>query len=129
MQPELYQCFAKETGLLESHFGGLGQSSSYVLGEEQHGLQWHIYVASVDPQLLPLRPPTYTLEVCMTELCPAKVPLLQLTAMASKKYPLLSTMNDAPACHVRHNESMGPDHDSTLILHSRHPSLWAGELS
>jgi len=73
LQPELYRCFAKETGLLESYFGGLGQSSSYVLGEEQHGLQWHIYVASMQPRLLPPRVPTYTLEVCMTELCPAKV--------------------------------------------------------
>jgi hypothetical protein len=75
LQPELYQSFAKETGLLESHFGGLGDSSSYVLGDEKHGLQWHIYVASMEPCRLPQSKPTYTLEVCMTELCPAKVPI------------------------------------------------------
>jgi hypothetical protein len=84
LQPKLYQSFANETSLLEDHFGGLGNSSSYVLGDEKHGLQWHIYVASLEPHLMPQSKPTYTLEVCMTELCPAKV------ATPHSSYPRLS---------------------------------------
>lgn len=75
MQPDLYRSFAKETSFLEQHFGYLGESGSYILGDDNHGLQWHIYIVSDtsinSKDLIPK--PTYTLEVCMTELCPAKV--------------------------------------------------------
>ena len=74
MQPELYQSFAKETSHLEQHFGHLGESGSYILGDDAHGLQWHVYVVGEDPTPTSAKAkPVYTLEVCMTELCPAKV--------------------------------------------------------
>ena len=72
MQPELYRSFTTETEVLDSYFSVLGNTGSYVLGDDAHGLQWHIYVASTTNPTVDC-PPTYTLEVCMTELCPAKV--------------------------------------------------------
>ena len=75
VQPGLYQSFASETEFLESFFGQMGgEGGSYVLGDSAHGLQWHIYVADAEPgPVLVEAKPTYTLEVCMTELCSAKV--------------------------------------------------------
>ena len=75
VQPGLYQSFASETEFLESFFGQLGgEGGSYVLGDSAHGLQWHIYVADAEPAPVAVAAkPTYTLEVCMTELCSAKV--------------------------------------------------------
>ena len=74
VQPELYQSFAKETSHLEQHFGHLGESGSYILGDDAHGLQWHVYVVGEGPAPTSAKAkPVYTLEVCMTELCPAKV--------------------------------------------------------
>lgn len=75
LQPNLYRCFSSETEFLNEHFGHLGgEGGSYVLGDANHGLQWHIYVADTQQARTPIdtTTPTYTLEVCMTELCPAK---------------------------------------------------------
>ena len=75
LQPEVYQCFDQEVAYLKHHFGNLGYGGdAYVLGDASNGLQWHVYVADADhtlpqPQAAPA---VYSLEVCMTELCPAK---------------------------------------------------------
>ena len=74
LQPELYQSFAKETSHLEQYFGHLGESGSYILGDDAHGLQWHVYIVSENkPKHDIVAKPIYTLEVCMTQLCPKKV--------------------------------------------------------
>lgn len=61
-----------------------GACSAYVLGDSLGGLQWHVFVADADgspaagrlqpaaPALAPAPSPMYTLEVCMTGLCPVK---------------------------------------------------------
>ena len=75
LQPEVYQCFDLEGAFLKQHFGKLGQGGdAYILGDATNGLQWHVYVADADhsaprPQS---EPATYSLEVCMTELCTEK---------------------------------------------------------
>jgi len=70
-QPLIYQDWNKEVDFLNQHFDGLpGGPSAYVLGDSQSGLQWHIYAAdrtARSAQTLS-RAPTYSLEVCMTEL-------------------------------------------------------------
>ena len=72
MQPEPYQDFAAETAVLRAILGELGiQGAAYVLGDALAGLQWHIFVADCNEPLA--LPRTYTLEVCMTDLCPLKV--------------------------------------------------------
>ncbi|DBA97123.1 TPA: Mitochondrial 2-oxoadipate and 2-oxoglutarate transporter, variant 2 [Trebouxia sp. C0004] len=74
-QPEEYQCFDQEVAYLKQHFGELGHGgNAYVLGDASNGLQWHVYVADADhtdpkPQAAPA---VYSLEVCMTELCPER---------------------------------------------------------
>lgn len=74
-QPEVHQCFHQEVAYLKHHFCNLGHGGdAYVLGDASNGLQWHVYVADADhtaprPQSAPA---TYSLEVCMTELCPEK---------------------------------------------------------
>lgn len=75
MQPDLYRCFSKESQFLDSHFGPMGgEGGSYILGDAANGLQWHIYVADAEASPQAVGPmPTYSLEVCMTELCPVKV--------------------------------------------------------
>lgn len=75
LQPEVYQCFDQEVAYLKQHFGKLGHGGdAYVLGDASNGLQWHVYVADADhtiprPQAAPA---VYSLEVCMTELCPER---------------------------------------------------------
>ena len=75
LQPEVHQCFHQEVAYLKHHFCNLGHGGdAYVLGDASNGLQWHVYVADADhtaprPQSAPA---TYSLEVCMTELCPEK---------------------------------------------------------
>lgn len=62
-----------------------GVCSAYVLGDSLGGLQWHVFVADADaagstaasrlqPAAAPAPTPSpvYTLEVCMTGLCPIK---------------------------------------------------------
>ena len=59
-----------------------GSRGAYVLGDALRGLQWHVFVADAagpaDPAPLAPQPPlppraaTYTLEACMTGLCPVK---------------------------------------------------------
>ena len=75
MQPEVYQCFDQEVAYLKHHFGNLGHGGdAYILGDASNGLQWHVYVAESD-QAAPKpqsKPATYSLEVCMTELCTEK---------------------------------------------------------
>ena len=72
-----------ETALLRKQFAGMGGSrGAYVLGDALRGLQWHVFVADAtggsDPAPLAAQMPpssraaTYTLEVCMTGLCPVK---------------------------------------------------------
>ena len=71
----MYQCFDQEVAYLKQHFGALGHGGdAYVLGDASSGLQWHVYVVDADhsspkPQAAPA---VYSLEVCMTELCPQK---------------------------------------------------------
>ncbi len=75
LQPQVYQCFDQEVAYLKQHFGTLGHGGdAYVLGDASNSLQWHVYVADADhmapkPQAAPA---VYSLEVCMTELCPEK---------------------------------------------------------
>jgi len=75
LQPEVYQCFDQEVAYLKQHFGELGHGGdAYVLGDASNGLQWHVYLADADhtipkPQAAPA---VYSLEVCMTELCPER---------------------------------------------------------
>ena len=121
VQPEVYHSFASEQAYLEQHFGHLGSGGhAYVLGDPDHGLQWHVYVAETSTcasslctpdaesdsvsaaqrqtaaavasktvQPLPVvadtaqpavmnastaaaQPATFSLEVCMTDLDPAR---------------------------------------------------------
>ena len=74
LQPEPYQDFSAESAALTASLGDLGRAgAAYVMGDALAGLQWHIYLAEVENvQLLP-QEPTYSLEVCMTDLCPLKV--------------------------------------------------------
>lgn len=63
-QPAPYSSgFEEEVALLNLHFGGLG-AAAYVLGEETHGLQWHVYVAGRTSSPVP----TFNVELCMTDL-------------------------------------------------------------
>jgi len=49
LQPEVYHSFASEQAYLEQHFGHLGSGGhAYVLGDPDHGLQWHVYVADAN---------------------------------------------------------------------------------
>jgi S-adenosylmethionine decarboxylase len=72
-QPEPHACFDKESALLRSLFGSMGGGcSAYVLGDAYNGLQWHVFVAD-DQRIVPDHgSATYSLEVCMTQLMPAK---------------------------------------------------------
>jgi len=90
-QPAPHHDFSAETATLRAAFPGLA-GGAYVLGDALDGLQWHVYVAdgavegaaaeaeaaavaAADPLAFPTplpRPPTYTLEVCMTGLDPAR---------------------------------------------------------
>lgn len=77
LQPEVYQCFDQEVAYLKQHFGNLGHGGdAHILGDASNGLQWHVYVADADhtaPQQSLAGPSaTYSLEVCMTELCAQK---------------------------------------------------------
>ena len=76
LQPEVYQCFDQEVAYLKQHFGNLGHGGdAYILGDASNGLQWHVYVADADQSVRnqsQAGPATYSLEVCMTELCPQK---------------------------------------------------------
>ena len=63
LQPELYHSFAQEAAHLDTYFAALG-SSSHVLGHPADGLQWHVYVAGTACA----QQPTWSLEVCMTQL-------------------------------------------------------------
>lgn len=87
LQPEIYQNFEHEVAYLKQYFGGLGHGGdAHVLGDPSNGLQWHVYVADADPRVpCPIAAPlagadamlahptaataTYSLEVCMTQLC------------------------------------------------------------
>ncbi|KAL3132948.1 Mitochondrial 2-oxoadipate and 2-oxoglutarate transporter [Trebouxia sp. C0009 RCD-2024] len=75
-QPEVYQCFDQEVAYLKQHFGNLGHGGdAHILGDASNGLQWHVYVADADhttPRQSQAGPATYSLEVCMTQLCPQK---------------------------------------------------------
>ena len=66
---------------LRAALGGMGAlGSAYVLGDALNGLQWHVFVADAGPLgALPAPPPVYTLEICMTRLCPVKVLLRRLS--------------------------------------------------
>lgn len=63
--------FDDEVSFLDKLFGQLDPAGrqAYVLGEDQHGLQWHVYLAGrPDTASVPSRA-TFNLEMCMTELC------------------------------------------------------------
>lgn len=66
-QPAPHGNFDAEAAYLNTHFGHLeetGQGQAYVLGEQDQGLQWHVYVAG--RMTAPVA--TFNLEMCMTEL-------------------------------------------------------------
>eukprot|EP00884_Botryococcus_braunii_P015802 jgi/Botrbrau1/2905/Bobra.0036s0045.2 len=69
-QPEPHHDFKAEVATLRTSFDHL-KGGAYVLGDEANGLQWHIYVAE-DSSITATRAPVYSLEVCMTDLCPKK---------------------------------------------------------
>ena len=52
-QPAPHTSFAAECGALRAAFGGLGSTSSYVLGDGLNGLQWHVFVAGERGARLP----------------------------------------------------------------------------
>ena len=80
LQPHIHGSFDQETALLRRVFAPMGGAcSAYVLGDSYGGLQWHVFVADAgvsNPGIAAAAPPTaapvYTLEVCMTGLCPVK---------------------------------------------------------
>lgn len=56
---------------LDDYFGHMdvGDRQNYVLGEQFHGLQWHVYIAGrKDIQNPAEHKATFNLELCMTEL-------------------------------------------------------------
>lgn len=66
--------FSSEVKQLRSELGELGSyGSAYVLGDALNGLQWHVFVADAGALDALPPPPVYTLEICMTHLCPVKV--------------------------------------------------------
>ena len=83
-QPDMHGSFEAEIGMLRKQFVGMGGSrGAYVLGDALRGLQWHVFVADASGSAAagslartspppPLKAATYTLEVCMTGLCPVK---------------------------------------------------------
>lgn len=67
LQPAPYQNFDDEVQFLRKHLGHIGNGgSAYVLGDKFQGLQWHMYVVDANPNTA--KRPTYSLEVCMSEL-------------------------------------------------------------
>ena len=82
MQPDIHGSFDQETALLRRAFKPMGGAcSAYVLGDSLGGLQWHVFVADsaagttcAAARAIPsiASRPVYTLEVCMTGLCPVK---------------------------------------------------------
>jgi len=73
-QPQPHGNFGGEVALLRERLGALGAlGSAYVLGDALNGLQWHVFVADAGAAAGAPPPPVYTLEICMTHLCPAKV--------------------------------------------------------
>lgn len=78
VQPTEHRDFSSEVTELRSSLGELSAlGSAYVLGDALNGLQWHVFVADAGLQRgLPQPPPVYTLEICMTQLCPVKVGIL-----------------------------------------------------
>jgi S-adenosylmethionine decarboxylase proenzyme len=70
-QPFPHSGFEDEVLFLDQHFGSLDPEGrqAYVLGEEEQGLQWHVYVAG---RHTAPKEPTFNLEVCCTELGPAE---------------------------------------------------------
>ncbi|KAL4419048.1 hypothetical protein ABPG77_011030 [Micractinium sp. CCAP 211/92] len=71
-QPAPHTSFEQECDTLKAAFKGLGSTSAYVLGDGLNGLQWHVFVAGAEAAHPTAEQPLYTLEVCMTGLCPAK---------------------------------------------------------
>ena len=83
-QPDIHGSFEAETATLNKQIAGMGGSrGAYVLGDALRGLQWHVFVANAAGAAAaslsartalpaPPKPATYTLEVCMTGLCPVK---------------------------------------------------------
>ena len=73
-QPMPHGDFGSEVKQLRSELGELGSyGSAYVLGDALNGLQWHVFVADAGAHDALPPPPVYTLEICMTHLCPVKV--------------------------------------------------------
>ncbi len=74
-QPAPHHSFSEEVVFLQRHLGHLGGEGAFVLGNALQGLQWHIYVAGGAAQQRggSMRAPDQCIEVCMTDLDPAKV--------------------------------------------------------
>lgn len=70
-QPFPHTSFDDETAFLDQFFGHMdaGDRQSYVLGEQFHGLQWHVYIAGRHAIDDPAdHKATFNMELCMTEL-------------------------------------------------------------
>lgn len=66
-QPAPYTDFKDEVAHLDEYFKELAPEGGqpYVLGDNFHGLQWHVYIAGRAPVI---EHPTFNLEICMTQL-------------------------------------------------------------
>ena len=86
--------FGSEVAQLRAALGGTGaHGSAYVLGDALNGLQWHVFVADAGPlRALPAPPPVYTLEICMTRLCPVKVPCVASKTLNPNTDPMSSVV-------------------------------------
>eukprot|EP00798_Chlamydomonas_sp_ICE-L_P014102 gene14102-20059_t len=68
-QPFPHSTFDDEVSFLDKSLHGLlGHGHSTVLGEEEEGLQWHVFIA--DGMVEREKQPTVNFEMCMTELGP-----------------------------------------------------------
>ncbi|KAG6549481.1 hypothetical protein Mapa_009017 [Marchantia paleacea] len=67
VQPFPHNSFEEEVKYLEQYFGYLG-GKAYVLGDLNMLPNWHLYVASEESSVARNTEPTFTLEMCMTEL-------------------------------------------------------------
>ena len=108
LQPEPHQSFSAEVATLQSHFGHLkGGRGAYILGDALNGMQWHVFVAE-NSACVPVAP-TYTLEICMTELCTNKVePFTPHCSTNARSRSFLAAIGCLPGCmHAGHVALVG----------------------
>ena len=85
-QPAPHGSWAEECDFLDDVIGGPEKGMACVLGKQDAGLCWHVYVAdlpcsplspstpngTVESNIKDIGQPTLTLEICMTQLCPQR---------------------------------------------------------